>query len=219
MQKLVIDYLLDGDKRGYNFVTPTDRIAPATVREVWRYAMPRGQGWGAPQYQNARSFKCIPLESGRVAFSEVIVTDKTDEMGRQGIRRAEISIIRAQEYREFVQSLWERLPENSRAQADDKFGFGLWRRVVDRALPRMKGEAQVILAYPYTTPEDWQVMEAVVFKLAMAGRIRLMTGFGKVNPFTTLALDYHEESRIVAVPLEAAQSLQPTKGVSIIDLT
>ena len=63
-----------------------------------------------------------------------------------------------------------------------------------------------------TTPDDWQVVDAMVLKLATAARLRVMQGFGKINAFTTLALDYHEESRIVALPLDVAHSLQPIKG-------
>jgi hypothetical protein len=218
MQKLVIEYLLDGEQRGYNFTTPTERIAPAVRRTVWRQAMPRGQGWGEAIYHQAHALKCIPLENGRVALSEVVVTDQQDEMGRQGIRRAEITLLRAPEYPDYLQQLYEQYPESIRKQAEAKFNFGLWKRIANQAMPKMKGQPQIILAYPYTTPADWQVIEAMVIKLATASRLRLMKGWGKVNAFTTLALDYRDESRIVALPLSVAESLQPIKGKTIITL-
>lgn len=210
---LVIDYVLEGENRGYNFVTPTDHLAPAMVRTIWRQAMPRGQGWNAAHYIGARSLKCIPLENGRVAFSEVVVTDKRDELGRQGIRRAEVLIARAAEYQALMQARYEALPVHVRTAAESRIGLGLWKRVFDKTLPRLKGDSQIILAHPYTSAQDWQVVEAVVLRLAMA---RMVKGWGRFTPFTTLALDYREESRLVAVPQEVAASFRPGKSSAVI---
>lgn len=212
---LVIDYVLEGENRGYNFITPTDHLAPATVRTIWRQAMPRGQGWNAARYLAAHSLKCIPLENGRVAFSDVVVTAMQDEVGRQGIRRAEVQIAPAADYQSLMQARYAALPLAVRTAAEDKIGLGLWKRVFDKTLPKLKGDSQIILAHPYTNAEAWQVVEAVVLRLAMA---RLVKGWGKFTPFTTLALDYREESRLVAVPQEIAASFKPNKSSAVINI-
>jgi len=46
-------------------------------------------------------------------------------------------------------------------------------------------------------------MEAVVLMVATAPPLRLLAGWPRVPPLTTLALDYHAEARLVALPLEA----------------
>jgi len=39
--------------------------------------------------------------------------------------------------------------------------------------------------------------------IATAPPLRLLAGWPRVPPLTTLALDYHAEARLVALPLEA----------------
>jgi len=212
--RLVIDYLLEGENRGYNFVTPTDYLHPDVVKAVWRNAMPRGQGWSAPSYIGARSLKCIPLGAERFAISEVTVTERRDEMGRQGLRRAEITVMNPGEHADDLERRWNELPASARAAAENRFGQRWWRR----AMPQMNAPRQIVLAYPYTNAEDWLLVEAYVLKLATAQRVRGAKAFGSVTPFTTLALDYREESQIVAIPLDKAQHITPPKGVSVINL-
>ncbi len=218
MQHLIIDYILGGEgmHRGYNFTTPTNHIAPGVVQTIWRHAMPRGKGWRDPLYIGAHSLKCIPLPNGRAAISDIIVTDKCDELGRQGIRRAEIDIVGADDYQGYLLERWRKLPVFAREAADRKLGFRMWKRITTKTLPKLKGDAQVILAYPYRNPEDWQVVEAFILKLMLAKRVRLLKGWGKVNPFTTLALDFRMESRLVALPAEKAAKIGRNRKVSVI---
>jgi hypothetical protein len=211
--KLIIDYLLDGEQRGYAFTTPTNHLDPRTVKTLWRQAMPRGQGWGA--YNDARSLKVIPLENGRIAVSEVTVTDRRDELGRQGLRRAEITLLNSHEYDTFLRERWQATPADVRTAADRKAGFRLWKRLADMAIPRMRGEPQLILAYPYANTTQWRVIEALMLKLMLTPTLRFVRGLG----FTTLALDHREESPVVALPLDKARLVKPGKGVAVIDLS
>ena len=218
MQQLVIDYVLDGEQRGYNFVTPTRSISTADRKTIWRQAMPRGQGWGDSLYADARAIKCIPLSHGQVAISEVRVTGQRDEIGRQGLRRAEISVLDGDEYEAFMTARWQEYPPDIREAANSKLGLGLWARLTDAAMPKVKGEAQIILAHRYSGAAGWQVVEAVIFKIALAKRVRWFKGWGRINPFTTLVLDHREESRLIAMPLEVAWQIKPGHGVTVIDL-
>lgn len=214
--RLVIDYVLDGEDRGYRFTTPTDHLTPQIVRTIWRHAMPRGQGWGADLYIGARSLKCIPLNSQWVALSDVTVTDRRDESGRQGLRRAEISLIAIEDYPDFLAERWARLPDDARQVAERRFGVRLWQRIADAALPRMNTPSQIVLTYPYTDAEAWQVVEACALKVATTQRVRPVAA--PVIPFTTLALDYRDESAIVALPQDKAERIKPGRGVSVVEL-
>jgi hypothetical protein len=215
--RLVIDYILDGQDRGYRFITPTDHLNPEIVRTIWRNAMPRGQGWGTAVYVGARSLKCIPLDLYRVAVSDVTVTGRRDELGRQGLRRAEITLMTTAEYADYLEALWAQQPVALREYAERRFGMRLWRRLADAALPRMSTASQIVLTYPYTGVESWRVVEACVLKLALTQRARPQDL--PVTPFTTLALDYRDESSVVALPLEKAGEIKAAKGVSVIDLS
>lgn len=83
MRQLVIDYVLEGHQRGYNFTSSTQGFHDDVLKSIWRAAMPKGQGWGA--YVGARSLKAFALEDSRLALSEVTVTDRRDESGRTHI--------------------------------------------------------------------------------------------------------------------------------------
>lgn len=207
--RLVIDYVLEGENRGYNFVTPTAHLPPDVVKLLWRSAMPRGQGWGA--YTGARALKCLPLQTGRVAFVEITVTGRQDESGRQGLRRAEITVFNNDDYTPFLETRWRALPETIRSVAEAKLSGRFWRRVADSMIPRMGTPAQIVLTYPFTGFEAWQVVEACVFKLALTQNLRAMKDWLPPIPFTTLALDYREESRLVALPQNNAALLKAAK--------
>ncbi|NJL56806.1 hypothetical protein HC928_17885 [bacterium] len=81
---LVIEYVHEGHQRGYNFTSPTDGYTDAALKQVWRGAMPRGQGWGAEGLAGAHALKSFVLDDGRVALSRVTVTDQADDAGRRG---------------------------------------------------------------------------------------------------------------------------------------
>lgn len=227
MRQLTIDYVLDGRRRGYNFTTPTNGIDPETLKAIWRGAMPRGQGWGANIYVGAHSLKCFPLPSGEVAVCETTITDLRDELGRGGIRRTLIDLMTVRTYVDYLKSKLNALPQHLIAQAETKLSSREWQLLFkkNRATRRPKTmlKAQTILAYPYHG-DSWQFVEACI--LLLATRSTLLTNLiemsPKVNPFadrvlsfTTLALDYQEEGRIVAVPLERASEFE---GVPFIDI-
>jgi hypothetical protein len=164
--------------------------------------MPRGQGWGAPAYAGSHSMKSFPLPDSRIAMSDVYVTDMRDESGRGGIRRAIVGIMTPGEYLEVVQDRLNHYPQAVLA-------------VTNRPLPGGRGDKQTVFSYPYTNASSWQYVEALVLrhalKLASGGMIRS----GKIVPFTTLALDYHDEGQFVVLPEDKASQLDK---VSIVNL-
>ncbi len=212
MQPLVIEYVLEGYRRGYNFTSPTGGYDDDTLKVIWRRAMPRGQGWGAPEFVGAQSLKCFPLSHDRVALSEVTVTALRDENGRAGIRRAVVSVLTPGAC---VEALRERLAAYSSAvlaALERKPTLGEWKRIVDQALPKLCGDGQLVFSKPFTSAESWQVLEAMIVKVAIS-RAGTLAHSGRMIPFTTLALDYHDESRLVGIP---AQALPETAAVEVI---
>jgi hypothetical protein len=196
MKQLILEYVLEGHKRGYNFTSSTQGFHDDVLKSIWRKAMPRGQGWNAAVYAGARSLKSFWLEDGRMALSETVVTDMRDESGRGGIRRAVVSVMQPGEYLESLKGRLAYYPES------------LHRQTMYRSLPQPRGEKQVILAHAYTDVSSWQVVELLLIrqalKLAAGGIIRN----GRIVPFTTLALDYREEGQMVALPDEKAQGIK-----------
>jgi hypothetical protein len=204
MRRLVIDYALAGTHPGYRFRPPTNGVDRATLDAVWRGAMPRGQGWGAEALAGARSLKAFPVDGRTMALSTVVVTDQQDELGRRGIRRAEIDLILAGEY---PARLAERIGALSPAAVDaagGRLGGYVWQRVLDRVL--LRGRRQVVLAHPYRSPEDWQIVEALILRLVTSPGIRVFEGWGPLTPFTTLALGRGDEGRVVGMPQAAARA-------------
>lgn len=216
MPELTISYVLEGARRGYNFTSPTDGVDPAALKAIWRGAMPRGQGWD--QYPAARSLKCFPLETGENALCDVTLTDMQDEVGRRGIRRAVISVL---PHRDTQRSLLDRLhalPASITADAERRLSSHEWellfRKYRDAKKPRSFVKPQTILAYPYSA-EGWSFVEACV--LLLVTRSTLLTNLIEISPainpfadrllsFTTLALDFREEGRIVALPLDRVRT-------------
>ncbi len=216
MPTLSIDYVLEGTRRGYNFTSPTDGVDPVSLKAVWRGAMPRGQGW--ENYPGASSLKCFPLESGEAAICEVTLTDLTDEVGRKGIRRAFIHLLPPREYQQNLLQRLAALPREIVTEAERRLSSHEWellfRKYRDAKKPKTIIKPQTILAYPYT-PEGWWFVEACI--LLLATRSTLLTNLIEISPainpfadrllsFTTLALDYREEGRIVALPLDRVQA-------------
>lgn len=214
MRQLVIEYLLEGRHRGYNFTSPTRGFDEGTLKRIWRTAMPRGQGWSAEQYTGATSLKCFPLDDQTVALSHVTITDMCDEQGRRGIRRAVIDVMSADEGIEHIRHRLASFPDEIQAQFEKKPTLRQWKAILDRAAPKVKGSNQIILVHPYTGGETWQTMEALVLKLAISC-LAALRHWGKIIPFTTMALDYRDESRIVALPAQQAQHIQDIPVIHI----
>lgn len=212
MTQLTIGYLLEGTRRGYNFTSPTDGIDPETLKAVWRGAMPRGQGWD--KYPDAVSLKCFPLESGEAAICDVTLTDMQDEVGRRGIRRATINLLPPAAYQRVLVDRLHALPLALVQEAERRLMSREWellfRKYRDSKKPKTIIKPQTILAYPYSA-DGWRFVEACI--LLLATRSTLLTNLIEISPainpfadrllsFTTLALDYREEGRIVALPLD-----------------
>lgn len=204
MRRLVIDYALDGPHPGYRFRPPTNGFDRSTLDAVWRGAMPRGQGWGTEALAGARSLKSFPVGSRTMALSTVVVTGQRDELGRGGIRRAEIDLIPAGEYPARLAERIAALPPAAVDAAGGQMGGYLWQRVVDRVL--LRGGRQVVLSYPYRSPEDWQIVEGLILRLVTSPGVRMFEGWGPLTPFTTLALGRGDEGRVVGMPQNAVRA-------------
>lgn len=213
MTGLVIEYVLDGKRPGYNFTTPTDGYDPAALKTIWRNAMPRGQGWR--RYIGAHTLKCFPLNGGRqAAISEVTVTDQQDETGRQGIRRATITVLDGADFLDYLALRLAMLPAPLREEAEAHLSWWRWKRIMDRATPKARQRnSQIVLAADYTSPRQWQLIEAIVLTVATSMRVRALKGWPDVLPLTTLALDYREESRLVAIPTAEMARLNGVKPI------
>jgi hypothetical protein len=193
MSQLVIEYVFEGHHRGYNFTSSTDYYDDEILKSIWRNAMPRGQGWGDALYHGARSIKAFQLPDGRVAVSEVTVTDLADESGRRGIRRAVIDVMTRSVFHHHLQSRLAGYPQGIRA------GATLKRRELERSFPRLKRGAPLILAHPFRSSFDWWIMEALIIDLAARPPSRLQNKLAFPS-FTTLALTPLDGSQIVAIP-------------------
>lgn len=209
MRQLVIEYVLEGRARGYAFTSSTKGFNDDTLKAVWRSAMPRGQGWGAEVYRGARALKSFALADGRLALSAVTVTDQRDETGRGGIRRAEIAIMPPGEYAQHLSALLRQYPPSIQAELSRK--SGLFERP---RIPRAKSDGQIVLSYPYRHAAEWRLIEALLVKAALdeyhGGWLA-----GRFVSFTTLALDYREESALVVLPEERASQLKEVKAIRI----
>jgi hypothetical protein len=203
MRQLVIEYVLEGHQRGYNFTSSTQGFHDDVLKSIWRRAMPRGQGWGAAIYAGARSIKTFLLEDGRAALSEVVVTDMRDESGRGGIRRAVVSVMQAGEYLEVLQSRLGEYADPLRAQIER------------RTIPSIRGEKQIILSHPYMHAQQWQMIEALMIRGALRLASDGLFRSGRIIPFTTLALDYRDEGLMVALPEEKARRVEDERVFQI----
>lgn len=204
---LVIAYRLEGERPGYAFTTPTTGYDDAVIRAVWRYAMPRGQGWGAEDYAGAHALKAFPLPDGRFAVSDTVVTDQQDERGRRGIRRAEITLVDGLDYDTHLRRLLDRYEPRVLQRAEDRLTVCKKTNIIGKTLPRFsRKDPQLVLTRKYKGVADWQVMEAFMLKLAL-DPVMPMRRWGPVLSFTTLALDYHDESQMVVLPADRAASL------------
>lgn len=205
MRQLVIEYVFEGHKRGYNITSPTNGFNDDTLKTVWRSAMPRGQGWGAAIYENARSLKSFPLPDGRLALADVVVTGLRDESGRAGIRKAVVDIMQPGEYLDALQKRLAHYPETIRIKAARKPGFGR------RRIPAIKADSQVVLAHPYQSAGTWLSVEALILTEAIEHLDRRWLG-SQYIPFTTLALEYRDESQLVVLPEARATELQASSS-------
>jgi hypothetical protein len=225
MRELEIGYVLEGTRRGYGFTTPTDGLDPDALKAIWRGAMPRGQGWDA--YTGTPALKCFPLDSGEAVLCAVSVTDMQDEVGRRGIRQARIVVESPAEFRRDLLNRLYALPQETVADAERKLYSREWellfKKYRDTKKPKSFIKPQTILAYPYSAA-GWPFVEACI--LLLVTRSTLLTNLIEISPainpfadkilsFTTLALDYREEGRIVALPLEKIRAFPDVPYIDI----
>ena len=212
MTPLVIEYVLEGYRRGYAYTSPTNGYDDDALKLIWRRAMPRGQGWGAPEFCGARSLKCFPLDRDRMALSEMTVTDQRDENGRAGIRRAVVSVLSHQACVREIRERLDAYPPSIASIIEHKPSLGEWKRIIDQALPKLYSDGQLVFSGPYADAVGWQTLEAMMLKVAVS-RVGTLAHGGRIIPFTTLALDYRDESRLVGIP---AQALPDSADVEVL---
>lgn len=212
MRQLVIEYVFEGHQRGYNFTSPTSGYTDDDLKTIWRNAMPRGQGWG--QYAAARSLKCFPLDRA-VAVCETEVTDLRDENDRGGIRRAVIDVLSHADYVACLQQRLRVMPDYIRARVERLPSFSQRMTIANKTMPKPRRNKQLVIVRPYTVPEDWQLVEGLLIKLALSP-VGPMRRWGKIIPFTTLALSHPDELSLVALPAAKGQNLD--KRTSVIKL-
>lgn len=202
MTDLILEYVLDGRRPGYAFRPPTNSFSQATLDAVWRGAMPRGQGWGDESLHGALSLKTFRVGEQWMALSRVTVTDQADELGRRGIRRAEIDLVPRAAYQARLHDQLDALPAEARLAASERLGNYLWKRILDKAL--LRAPRQVVLAHPYASVTAWQVVEALILHIVTSPGLQLLEGWGPLTTFTTLARDWHEESQVIGLPHHVA---------------
>ncbi|MDZ4765690.1 MAG: hypothetical protein SGI73_14160 [Chloroflexota bacterium] len=227
MRTLTLDYVLMGERRGYTFTTPTDDLAPEIVKALWRSAMPRGANWDDPALVGARALKSFALHTGEIALCEVVVTDRRDEVGRAGIRTATIHILTLREQQAMLARRLAEMPAALVANAEAKLTSREWalmfRKRRTQQPPTSLVKPQTILAYPYD-PAGWRFVETCI--LLLATRATLLANLIEVSPtvnpfadralsFTTLALDSRDETRLIAVPLARARTLDDLPYIDI----
>ncbi len=225
MRELAIGYALEGARRGYTFTSPTDGVDPDALKAIWRGAMPRGQGW--EQYPGASALKCFPLDSGEAVICDVALTDLQDEVGRKGIRSAAIKLLSPREYQDDLLARLRALPPKVVADAERKLTSHEWellfKKYRDAKKPKSILKPQTILAYPYSAT-GWRFVEACL--LLLATRSTLLTNLIEISPtinpfadrilsFTTLALDYREEGRLVALPLDRMRAFADVPFINL----
>ncbi len=209
--ELVMEYVFEGQQRGYNFTSPTNGFADDVLKVIWRQAMPRGQGWGG--YIGAQSLKCFPLPDNRVAVSQITVTDQSDESGRRGIRRAVITVLPLTAYAAFLSERKRAHPAG--IQQDAVFILENWRRtrLLEHMTRKISRTGQLILAHAFTTNADWLVTEAVMLRLLVSPPRGLRQD--GVLPFTTLALSHHDEMALVGMPVNKTQQITDGAVVTV----
>lgn len=214
MSQLIIEYVLEGHRRGYNFTAPPERqretlYSAEVLKAIWRTAMPRGQGWGADGYVGARSIKGFALPDGRVAVSTVTVTDMSDENGRRGIRRAAVDVMTPAVFGHNMASRLASYPDQITRAATTLY------EQVSKAIPRRKKGQSVVLSYPFNEARAWWLVEAVVLQLVQNPPHRLRPKDDRPVMFTTLALDHRDGADVIALPTDRAATVE---DVPVIDL-
>lgn len=206
MSQLVIEYVFEGHRRGYDFTSRTRGYDEATLHTIWRCAMPRGQGWGS--YQGARALKVFALPEDHLGISEVTVTDLRDEGGRGGIRRAVVDVIAQADLPNTLQTRWLAYPSHVTQAVREKHAALL------KTMPRLKRGRPLVFSAAYTTAPDWWVVEATLVRL-MLDPPRSFRKWESPLPFTTLALDTRRESPILAMPADHAAALTDAQVVPL----
>ncbi len=228
MPTLTLDYVLEGRQRGYQFTSDTRGVAPDQLKLIWRNAIPRGSAWSDPAYRGARSLKCFTVDdagAGSIAVCDVIGTDQVDEVGRTGIRRAVIQVMRYAEYQAFLRERLAAIPVAVIRDAERALYARNWDLLLKKHSNAVHSplKPQTVFTDDYS-PERWRFVEACLLLLVTRATVltNLIEVTPKVNPFadralsfTTLALDAREESRLVAIPAAKAAGL---RGIPVVNL-
>src|SRR5262249_1133935 len=147
------------------------------------------------------SLKSFPLPDGRIALADVAVTGLRDESGRGGIRKAGVDIMQTGGYLDTLRTRLQSYPQKVKLETSRKPRFG------HRRMTKIQGDSQVVVSHLYTTADNWQMIEALILAEAIELLDRRWLG-SKYFSFTTLALEYRDESQVVVLPESRANELQ-----------
>lgn len=213
VKSIAMDYAPEGSARGYQFGAPNGDFSSTELTTIWENAFPKGRNWSS--YVQSRSVKTFPLGQF-VAISNTTVTEQMDSHGRGGIRRVHVDVITAKSYDKWLQKQWQELPQDVTDKVNQKvqslkFDLEYFFRTYSASKHASK---QIAFVHPFVSPEQWQLVEALVFKVSQA-----TSGFGgflnrRTAPtfFTTLALQPQQESRHVAIPSQCLKELAGKKS-------
>lgn len=207
VKSISMGYVPDGSERGYQFESPVGKFSKTELTTIWENAFAKGRGWS--DYVHSRSFKAFPL-GRQIAVSTTTVTDQQDSHGRVGIRRVDVDVMTTKGYRSWLQRRWQEFPKDVTERVDQKVESLMFDlEYFFRSYPANK---QIAFVHPFISPEDWQYVEALLFKISQSqGGFLRQGGFllrhRKPLLFTTLALQSQHESRHVAIPAQCLKKL------------
>jgi hypothetical protein len=113
-------------------------------------------------------------------------------------------VLNPRDYQAALEQRLHDLPSEVRARVDRIPTFGQ-RLAMNNQLMTHKKD-QLVILHTYSTPERWQVMEGLLIKLALSP-ISAMSRWGRMIPFTTLALSPNDECPLVALPADKADRI------------
>lgn len=236
MDKLFLDYnLRENGTKGYTLQDIEGKVSGEIRRQIWYSALPKGKGWNADEFRGVQILKCFELSDGRIAISQVENTNETDEGGRSGIMRSSILVASRMRAISWLQQRLTDLIEedtilskhahqiiNSRGfksqliynrhRSPDNHTFdkrsGLLSQLMGAISSKAKG--QIILTWDFSK-EHWKIIEIIMLSLVTRKTNVTSEFLESTNDFinfTTLALDYRDENRIIAIPTSKFENLE-----------
>jgi hypothetical protein len=192
------------EKRGYTYNLPPE-LDSNTQSEIFKQVLPGESSnakWAQAVYVGAQIVKAFLAGKELIVVSRLKVSDKQDQVGRQGIREGTYQLLNEEQYVAFLRQLVSDPDLFSK-----KFG---WFRLT-QALFLLSTGTRIIITAKYTNKDKWKEVEELALALALIATLRLR----KFISVTTLTLQVQEETSIIAVP---EQAIEHSKGINVIDV-